>query len=118
MRFWRHGSNIDECLHRRDGVQVAFRNARGERERRRLRVFDFAEPTNNDFLCVRELWVRGDFYRRRADIVGFVNGLPLLLMELKNVSKEVRAAYEQNFKDYLDTVPHLFHRKKGDRDKS
>lgn len=93
----------------RDGVQVTFRNDKGERERRRLKVFDFNEPANNDFLCVRELWVRGDLYRRRADIVGFVNGLPLLFMELKNISKEIRSAYEQNFKDYLDTVPHLFH---------
>jgi type I restriction enzyme R subunit len=93
----------------RDGVQVTFRNDKGERVRRRLRVFDFNEPTNNDFICVRELWVRGDLYRRRADIVGFVNGLPLLFMELKNVSKDIRAAYERNFKDYKDTVPHLFH---------
>jgi type I restriction enzyme R subunit len=58
----------------RDGVQVRFRNDKGERVRQRLRVFDFAEPSNNHFLCVRELWVRGDLYRRRADIVGFVNG--------------------------------------------
>jgi len=93
----------------RDGVQVTFRNDKGERERQRLRVFDFAEPTNNHFLCVRELWVQGDLYHRRADIVGFVNGLPLLFMELKNVSKDIRVAYEQNFKDYKDTVPHLFH---------
>jgi len=93
----------------RDGVSVAFRDDRGERVRQRLRVFDFSEPSNNDFLCVRELWVRGDLYRRRADIIGFVNGLPLLFMELKNVSKDIRAAYERNFKDYLDTVPHLFH---------
>ena len=48
-------------------------------------------------------------FRRRAGIVGFANGLPLPLMELKNVSKEIRAAYEQNFKDYQGTVPHLFH---------
>lgn len=93
----------------REGVQVTFRNDKGERVRQRLRAFDFNEPTNNDFLCVRELWVRGDLYRRRADIVGFVNGLPLLFMELKNVSKDIRAAYERNFKDYNDTVPHLFH---------
>lgn len=53
--------------------------------------------------------MRGDLYRCRADIVGFVNGLPLLFMELKNVSKDIRAAYERNFKDYKDTVPHLFH---------
>lgn len=93
----------------KDGVQVTFRNAKGERVRQRLRVFDFDHPENNHFLCVRELWVRGDLYRRRADIVGFVNGLPLFFMELKNVSKDIRAAYEQNFLDYKDTVPHLFH---------
>ena len=93
----------------KDGVQVTFHNKKGERERQRLRVFDFNEPINNHFLCVRELWVRGDLYRRRADIVCFVNGLPLLFMELKNVSKDIRAAYERNFKDYKDTVPHLFH---------
>ena len=93
----------------RDGVQVTFRNVQGERVRQRLRVFDFAEPEKNHFLCVREFWVRGDLYRRRADILGFVNGLPLLFMELKNVHRNIRAAYEQNFKDYKDTVPHLFH---------
>jgi type I restriction enzyme R subunit len=93
----------------KEGTQVTFRNAKGERVRQRLRIFDFDEPTNNHFLCVRELWVRGDLYRRRADIVGFVNGLPLLFMELKNVSKDIRAAYEKNFMDYKDTVPHLFH---------
>lgn len=93
----------------RDGVQVTFRNDKGERIRERLRVFDFSDPLQNDFLCVRELWIRGDLYRRRADIVGFVNGVPLLFMELKNVNKDIRAAYEQNFKDYKDTVPHLFY---------
>ena len=52
----------------RDGVQVTFRNDKGDRVRDRLKIFDFVEPDNNDFLCVRELWVRGDLYRRRADI--------------------------------------------------
>lgn len=92
-----------------NGIQVTFRNADGERKRERLKVLDFANPTNNHFLCVRELWVQGDLYHKRADIVGFVNGLPLLFMELKNVSKHIRAAYEQNFSDYKDTIPHLFH---------
>ena len=91
------------------GVQVTFRNTEGKRTRNRLRVIDFDIPEHNHFLCVRELWVRGDLYRRRADIVGFVNGLPLLFMELKNVSKDIRVAYEQNFQDYKDTIPHLFH---------
>ena len=93
----------------RDGVQVTFHNEKGERVRQRLCVFDFAEPTNNHFLCVRELWVKGDLYRRRADIVGFVNGLPLLFVECKNIHRNLKTALEQNFADYKDTVPHLFH---------
>ncbi|WP_419624123.1 type I restriction endonuclease, partial [Thiolapillus sp.] len=93
----------------KDGVRVRFRNADGERVRQRLRLFDFEEPENNHFLCVRELWVRGDLYRRRADIVGFVNGLPLLFIECKNIHRDLKAAFEQNYSDYLDTVPHLFH---------
>ena len=93
----------------RDGVQVSFGKADGERVKQRLRIVDFANADNNHFLCVRELWVRGDLYRRRADIVCFVNGLPVVFMELKNVCKNIRSAFEQNYKDYKDTIPHLFH---------
>ena len=93
----------------RDGVQVTFRNEKGERVRDRLRVLDFDDPVNNHFLCVRELWVRGDLYRRRLDIVGFVNGLPLLFIECKNIHKNLKTAFEKNFSDYRDTIPHLFH---------
>jgi len=93
----------------RDGIQVTFRNDKGERVRQRLRLIDFENPEENDFLCVRELWVRGDLYRRRADIIGFVNGLPLLFIECKNIHKNLKTAFEQNFSDYCDTIPHLFH---------
>jgi type I restriction enzyme, R subunit len=93
----------------RDGVQVTFRNEDSERVRDRLRVFDFAEPTNNHFLCVRELWVKGDLYRKRPDIIGFVNGLPLLFVECKNIHKNLKTAFEKNYSDYRDTIPHIFH---------
>lgn len=93
----------------KDGVQASFRNAKGELVRQRLRLIDFDQPENNHFLCVRELWIKGDLYRRRADIVGFVNGLPLLFVECKAVHKDIRHAYEQNLSDYKDTIPHLFH---------
>ena len=93
----------------KDGVQVSFRNDRGELKKARLRIFNFEEPEKNHFLCVRELWVRGDLYRRRADIVGFVNGLPLLFIECKNVHKDLEVAYRDNLSDYKDTIPHLFH---------
>jgi type I restriction enzyme R subunit len=93
----------------RDGVEVVFRDEKGERIKKRLRIFDFETPENNHFLVVRELWIKGDIYRRRADIIGYVNGIPLIFMEVKNLHKDVKAAYEQNFSDYKDTVPQLFH---------
>ena len=93
----------------KSGVKVQYRNAEGQLEKRTLRVFDFDNPENNHFLCVRELWIRGDIYRRRADIVGFVNGLPLLFVECKAIHKDIRHAYEMNLSDYKDTIPHLFH---------
>lgn len=93
----------------KDGVLVSFRNNKGELKKERLRVFDFEEPERNHFMCVRELWIRGSPYRRRADIIGFVNGIPLLFMECKNIHKNLRTAYEKNLSDYKDTIPHIFH---------
>ena len=93
----------------RDGVPVTFRNANGERVQDRLRIFDFDTPENNHFLCVRELWIKGDLYRRRADVIGFVNGLPLLFIECKNIHRDLKTAYNDNYSDYRDTIPHIFH---------
>jgi type I restriction enzyme, R subunit len=93
----------------KNGVQVQYRDAKGDLVKKRLKVIDFDNPDNNHFLCVRELWVKGDLYRRRADIMGFVNGLPLLFIECKTIYKDVRRAYDGNLSDYKDVIPHLFH---------
>lgn len=93
----------------KNGVLASFRDAKGDLIKQRLRLVDFDQPDNNHFLCVRELWIKGDLYRRRADIIGFVNGLPLLFVECKALHKDLRHAYEENLKDYKDTIPHLFH---------
>ena len=53
--------------------------------------------------------IHGDLYRRRTDIVGFVNGIPLLFIELKKNSVDVQNAYTDNYTDYLDTIPQLFY---------
>jgi len=103
-----HINREKDQLHK-NGVTVRYHNDRGEPVKKRLRLFDFDTPENNHFLVVREFWIHGDLYRRRADVVGFVNGIPLVFMELKNIHKEIRAAYEQNLSDYKDTIPHLFH---------
>ena len=101
--------NCDAYALIKDGVLASFRDAEGQLVKQRLWLVDFKVPENNHFLCVRELWIKGDLYRRRADIIGFVNGLPLLFVECKAVHKDIRHAYEQNLADYKDTVPHLFH---------
>ena len=53
--------------------------------------------------------IHGDLYRRRTDIVGFVNGIPLLFVELKKNTVDVQNAYDDNYTDYQDTIPHLFY---------
>ena len=93
----------------RDGIPVTRIKPNGETEEVRAKVIDFASPDKNEFLCVRELQVHGALYRRRADIVGFVNGIPLLFMELKNHDVEVEDAFNKNYRDYLDTIPQLFY---------
>lgn len=93
----------------RDGVPVTQVLPNGGTEYIRARVINFNEAADNDFLCVRELKVYGSLYRRRADIIGFVNGIPLLFMELKNHDVEVEDAFNQNYRDYLDTIPQLFY---------
>lgn len=93
----------------KNGVLVQYRDAKNELVKKRLKIIDFENPNNNHFLCVRELWIKGDLYRRRADIIGFVNGLPLLFVECKTIHRDIRRAYDGNLADYKDTIPHLFH---------
>ncbi|WP_288901631.1 type I restriction endonuclease subunit R [uncultured Sneathiella sp.] len=93
----------------RDGVVASYKK-NGEIKKARLKVFDYANTGNNNFLCVREMWVSGpNGHRRRPDIIGFVNGLPLMFVELKRPDKSLRRAYDDNFRDYMDTIPQLFH---------
>src|SRR5690554_1208141 len=91
------------------GVDVSFTNSKGELVKKKLKVFDFDNPTENHFLAVRQLEVVGDLYNRRPDIVGFVNGIPLVFFELKAHHIDLRNAYTDNLTDYKDTIPHIFH---------
>ncbi len=101
-------SNREKYLLYKNGVPVSYRNTTGQLKKKRLKVFNFEQPEKNHFLVVRELWVQGQLYRRRPDIMGFVNGIPLLFIELKNVHKDIRRAYNENLSDYKDTIPHIF----------
>lgn len=93
----------------RDGIPVTVKKPNGKSDEKKAAVIDFHNPENNYFLAVRELKIHGDLYRRRTDIVGFVNGIPLLFVELKKNTVDVQDAYTNNYTDYQDTIPHLFY---------
>lgn len=103
--------NYEKYQFLRNGIPVDFINEKGEQIRNKtLKVFDFENADKNNFLAVRQLWIQGKSNReRRPDIIGFVNGIPLVFIELKNPVKNVREAYDNNFLDYLDVIPRLFH---------
>ncbi|GAB6190699.1 type I restriction endonuclease subunit R [Desulfocastanea catecholica] len=98
----------------RDGVPVSYRDANNTLRHALARLIDFREDKNNRFLAVRELKITGlrsPNYNRRADLICFVNGLPLVFIELKAVYKNIRGGFEGNLKDYLDehVIAHAFH---------
>lgn len=101
--------NEEKYGYLRDGIPVMVKKPNGKTEQERVQVFDFSRPENNHFLAIKELKIHGELYRRRTDIVGFVNGIPLLFVELKNHNVDVQDAYTCNYTDYLDTIPHLFY---------
>ena len=86
-------NNFDKYKLFKDGVLVSFQGEHGEIKKERLKIFNFDDAAKNDFLAVRELWVQGDLYRRRIDIAGFVNGIPLLFVECKNIHKDLKPLF-------------------------
>jgi type I restriction enzyme R subunit len=98
----------------RGGVPVEWRDMNGETRHAHARVIDFRNSAHNRFLAVRELKVQGvrvPHYNRRADLVCFVNGLPLVFIELKAVYRNIRAGFDDNLTDYLSehSIAHAFH---------
>ncbi len=91
----------------RDGARVEV-SGDGERRMATVRFVDWDRAGANDWLAVSQFWISGDMYRRRADVVLFVNGIPLVLVELKVSHKSVRDGFDGNLRDYRDTVPQLF----------
>jgi type I restriction enzyme, R subunit len=93
-----------------EGIKVDFINEKGEQiKNKTIKVFDFDNAENNNFLAVSQMWIQGKSNReRRPDIIGFVNGIPLLFIELKAVHRKLENAYCHNFNDYKDVITQLF----------
>jgi len=93
----------------KSGVRVPVPDPEGDGETVEVvRVIDWDNPYNNDFFLCSQFWVTGEMYTRRADLVGFVNGLPLVFIELKAAHRRLETAFTRNLRDYKDTIPQLF----------
>ena len=93
-----------------EGVDVEYRNEEGRIVGDKVRLLDFAVPENNDWLVVNQFTVIEEQRNRRPDLVVFVNGLPLAVIELKNPADEnatIKSAYNQ-FQTYKMDIPSLF----------
>ena len=95
----------------RDGVSIDTRNENGEMVSRTAKIFNFDEAGKNYFVAVREFWMtsRIDKENMRADLIGFVNGIPLLFTEFKRVDIDVKTAYLDNYKRSIEHFPYLFY---------
>ncbi|ADR35423.1 type I site-specific deoxyribonuclease, HsdR family (plasmid) [Sulfuricurvum kujiense DSM 16994] len=92
----------------KDGLKLSVHNDEGESEDVTLRVIDWEQPKENDFLLCSQFWIMGETQPKRADLIGFVNGLPLVFIELKSSHAKLSKAYNENLKDYKSSIPQLF----------
>lgn len=92
----------------KDGVTVKVADEHGGSTLKVVTVIDWKIPDANDFFLASQFWVKGQYHTRRTDLLGFVNGIPLLFMELKATHKTLKAAYDDNLTDYRTVIPQLF----------
>jgi type I restriction enzyme, R subunit len=92
----------------KDGVKVRIKNDKGTYDTKTVKIIDFNTPSNNEFFLASQFWITGEIYKRRPDLIIFINGLPLVLIELKAPGVNVKQAFDENITDYKETIPQLF----------
>ncbi|WP_332847525.1 type I restriction endonuclease subunit R [Pseudomonas lactucae] len=101
-------ANLDVYRLLKDGIQVQVTDEHGGSRLETVKLIDWRNPEANDFFLASQFWVRGDYHTRRTDLVGFINGIPLLFVELKASHKTLKAAFDDNLTDYRTVIPQLF----------
>lgn len=92
----------------KDGIKIKIVKDDGNESIERVKFIDFDNPENNDYLLVSQLWIQGELYLRRPDLIGFINGIPLIFVELKALHRNLKHGFDDNLMDYKDTIPHIF----------
>lgn len=102
---------VDALL--RNGITVNFEDAQGLEQQEQLRLIDFNDVSANAFLAVTQLWIKctgtgalADY--RRPDVLLYVNGIPLVFIELKNSNVKLKTAFSDNLTNYKHDIPQLF----------
>ena len=98
----------------RDGVDIEFEDERGIKQQETVRLIDFDRPQENKYLAVSQLWIQSTGQAakagyRRPDVILYVNGLPLVFIELKNSNVKLKTAFDDNLANYKNDIPQLFH---------
>ncbi len=93
----------------KDGVKVTFRNEEGVDTFETVYLIDWETPSNNDFFLASQFWVSSEYYKRRPDLLGFINGIPLVFIELK----AVQAAGLVNHHRHGEGLAHIYNRLSG-----
>ncbi len=92
----------------RNNIEVEYQKD-GKKQVDYVKLIDFNCIKNNDFTVCSQLWIKGETYFRRPDLIIYINGLPIVFIELKNSDIKVKNAYDKNLKDYLRDIPQLFY---------
>lgn len=91
----------------RNGIKVPIRK-NGKEDFDIVKLIDFDAVLLNDFHCVNQMWIKGHYRYRRPDVLLFVNGLPLVFIELKNSTVKIEEAYNKNLTSYRQDIPNIF----------
>lgn len=92
----------------KNGIDVEYKDAHGITQEDKVKIIDWQNPDNNDFLITRQFKISGEMYNCRADLIIFINGLPLVFIELKASHKHLENAYNDNIKHYFTAIPRAF----------
>lgn len=91
----------------RNGITVEY-NENGKKTSNILHLLSYNDVLSNTFTVASQMWIKGETHWRRPDLIIFVNGFPLVFIELKNSNIPVKNAYDINLKNYLKDIPYLF----------
>ena len=91
----------------RNGIKVKTHNQHRE-DFDIVKIIDFDYPERNEFHCVNQMWIKGHFRYRRPDVLLFVNGLPVVFIELKNSTVKIEESYNKNLVSYRSDIPNIF----------